>query len=96
MNRRNFNKVMGISVATPLVPLIAIQASHADDSNPVDPASPQASAVAFKSESDDPDKNCANCGLFSSIDGTDNGNCIIFSGSTVPAKALCNAYQPKK
>ena len=87
---------MGISVATPLIPIFAIEAAHADDSKMVDPESPQASAVAFLKESNNPDRNCSNCNLFSAIEDSGNGNCIIFSGSTVPAKGFCNAYQPKK
>ena len=96
MKRRNFNKLAGISVASPLIPIAAIKAAHASDANMLDPKSPQASALAYKIESDNPDQNCANCGLFSKIDDSSTGTCIIFSGSTVPALGLCDAYQPKK
>ena len=96
MNRRNFSKMMGITVTTPLIPIVAIRAAHADGAKMLDPESPQASALAFTMESDNPDTNCANCSLYSTSDDSDNGTCIIFPGSTVPANGLCEAYQPKK
>ena len=93
MNRREFSKIIGISVATPLM---ATTAARAGEAKMLDPESPQASALAFVVESDNPDKNCANCNLYSAGDNADTGTCIIFAGSTVPAMGLCNAYQPKK
>ena len=96
MNRRNFNKVISISVAAPLVPIAAIDAARAESAQMLDPNSPEASAVAFKMESDYDDMNCSNCGWFSKGDTADIGSCIIFPGFTVPAIAACDAYQPKK
>ena len=64
MKRRNFNKLAGISVASPLIPIAAIKAAHASDANMLDPKSPQASALAYKIESDNPDQNC--CLLYTS------------------------------
>lgn len=96
MNRRNFNKVISISVTAPLIPVIAIKAARASNAQMLDPNSKEARAAAFKMESDFPNMNCSNCGLFSKGDSPDIGSCIIFAGVTVPAIGLCDAYQPKK
>jgi len=88
--------MIGVSVTTPLLPITALKAARADGAKLLDPNSQQASDLAFTVESENPGKNCANCNLFSASDNLDNGSCIIFPGSIVPAKGFCNAYQPKK
>ena len=93
MKRRQFNKIIGITIATPVASLTLNQAALSADM--VDPESPTAKGLQFMTASDKDGMMCAGCNFYSAGEG-DSGSCIIFNGGVVPAGGWCSAFQPKK
>lgn len=96
MNRRDFGKLVGKSVA--VIPLSALAVSlplrAEEEAVLVDPESPTAKALQYIVESDKGDI-CSGCLLYVEVEGKEYGGCSIFPGQVVPAGAWCSAYQPK-
>jgi len=96
INRREFNKLVGKSVA--VIPLAALTTSLpllADEEAVfVDPESPTAKGLQYAVESEKGDI-CAGCLLYAEVEGKEYGGCSIFPSQVVPAGAWCSAYQPK-
>ncbi len=96
LKRRNFNKLLGASVAAvPLAGLVGTLPSHAQDKPMLDPESAQAKALQYMAESNQEGKNCANCTLFQGDAGAEAGPCPLFAESSVSTKAWCSAWVAK-
>ena len=93
MKRRQFNTIIGITIATPLTAVTLNQTALSADL--VDPQSSTARSLQFMTASDKEGIMCAGCNFYSAAE-SDSGSCIIFNGGVVPASGWCSAFQPKK
>jgi len=94
IKRRKFVTLLGASASVvPLSALVASLPSHAADV--VDPESAQAKALQYVAVSEEADKNCANCTLYTGDADAEQGPCPLFPGSEVAAEGWCSAWVAK-
>ncbi len=89
-NRRKFSKLLcgSTMLGTALSTRRAIAA-------PLDPDSPNAKSLKFTLKSENENTVCSGCLFYSNVDDN-NGRCIIFNNSEVPAVGWCTSFQAKK
>lgn len=100
-----FNRPRRVFVMSVAATGAAIAASGVFAQALVNEADPQAKALGYVSDATKADakkfpkyaagQNCANCALYQAKATDPAGNCPLFAGRQVPAKAWCSAWAKK-
>ncbi len=95
MNRRKL--LLNAGKATLAIPLVVLvrQAAHATDLPELELTDSTGQALGYIRESEVDDQTCANCQLYTGVEGEDLGPCALFPGKSVRAAGWCKSWIQK-